>query len=83
MIKAFEDKWFDIELILAVRKEAYYQSVQNPCKISRGRAGWELLKKTQSFKARQKELIHLADQAVSEQELSNFLESQQIQFKTS
>lgn len=79
MLRQFESKWYDVELLRALSKELYFQSVSNPCRISRGRAGWELLKTNQAKKQRQKELVRLADQAMTSDALYQVLQSQNIQ----
>lgn len=78
MIKDVEAKWYDVEIIRNFRKAAYHESVHHPCRITRGRAGWEMLKATESLKARQREFVELCDMAVSRKELDQFLKSQSL-----
>lgn len=78
MIKQAESAWYDVEIIRRYRKEFYHESVQNPCKVTRGRAGWELLKLTRSLQAGQKAYVEICDQAVKQDELYNFLKSQSL-----
>lgn len=83
MLREVESKFLDVEIIRALVKDVYHQAMQNPCSYTRGRAGWELHKLNQQYQARKKELVLLCDQSVSDEELSAFLASQNIQFKSS
>lgn len=78
MIKDVENKWYDVEIIRKFRMEMFHESVHNPCKVTRGKAGWDLLKATQSLKARQREFVELCDMAVPDKEIRQFLRSQSL-----
>jgi len=78
MIEQVETKWYDVEIIRSFRKAAYHESVHHPCRFTRGRAGWELLKATQSLKARQLEFVALCEEAVPDTEIRQFLKSQSL-----
>lgn len=75
-----EAKFYDAEILRCLVKEYYLHAVQNPCRYTRGRAGWELHKLNQKYEKCKKELVQLCDQSVSDKELSSFLASQGIQF---
>lgn len=78
MLKQVEDKLLDVDILSALVKEAYQFAVQSPCRYTRGRAGWELHKLNRQYEARKKELVQLCDQAMSSEELYDFLHSQNI-----
>lgn len=83
MLRDVESKFLDVDILRALVKEVYHQAMHNPCSFTRGRAGWELHKLNKKYEQSKMELVQICDQSVSEEELSEFLSNQQIQFKKS
>ena len=77
-MKDLETRFLDIEIHRTQKRELYHISVHHPCRISRGKAGWELYKANLIQKDRQRILINMVDQEVSDQELADFLHSQHL-----
>lgn len=78
-MKEVESKWYDVELVRQLAREYYHQSCHNPCRINRGRAGYELLKCNQTKKKFQRQYVELCDETMSNESLYQFLQSQNLQ----
>lgn len=74
-----ESKFYDVEILRQIAREFYMEACQNPCKISRGRAGWELLKTNATKRKFQRQFVELCDQTMSDQELYQNLQSENLQ----
>ncbi len=73
-----QSKYAEIEKILQLKKKLYHDSIHNPCRISRGKAGWDLFKANRKLAAEQKLYVRLCDNAVSDEVLQGFLITQSI-----
>jgi hypothetical protein len=78
MIEEVEDQMISVEILRHRRTGLYHISVQHPCRIARGRAGWDLLRATRAFQEAQKKYIALCDRAVSRREFSEFIKNQSL-----
>ena len=83
MTSTIESKCLEIELLREVSREYYFQSLHNPCRMVRGRAGWDLLKNVKTIRQSQKEYVSLCDQTMSRAELYLFLKNQSLNLNLS
>lgn len=78
MIEELTEKLETIEILRLLASEYKQAHAKCLCPITRMRIGWDWHKAVLLKKARQKEALALADQAVSKEELTQFLQSQSI-----
>jgi hypothetical protein len=77
-MKDLETQFLEVEVTRMHKRELYHISVHHPCRVFRGKAGWDLYKAGQKQKALNRILIKNADVVVSSAELEHFLFSQSL-----
>ena len=79
MLDRVENKLEVLDILRSLSKDLYHISTQNPCQRTRGKAGWDLLKAVQAIKVNQRQYVSLCDQVMTDTQLYDFLQTQNIQ----